>query len=116
MEFALVSPVLIAFLFGVFQMAWALHSAASVRWALEKDARTVFLTPGTTADQLKTAMLNDLRGLANPQALTVTLAADNSNPASDIITATSQFTYSLWIPGLSTRSLTFTAKTSVPAP
>lgn len=116
LEFALVAPVLFTFVLGAFQLAWGLHCAATVRWALEKEARTVFLTPGTTADQLKTAMVADLNGVANAQSLTVTVAADNSNPAADVINASSAFTYSLWIPFLPTQSLSFTAHTSVPAP
>jgi Flp pilus assembly protein TadG len=116
LEFALVAPVLFTFVLGAFQVAWGLHCAATVRWALEKEARTVFLTPNTTADQLKTAMVADLNGIANAQSLAVTVAVDNSNPASDIINASSSFTYSLWIPFLPTQSLSFNAHTSVPAP
>lgn len=114
LEFALILPVLITFLIGVIQVGWAMHCAASVRWALEKDVRTVLLAPTTTADQLKQAMVADLNGLAKPQSLTVTLVADSSNSSSAIIKAKSAFVYDLWIPFLPTRSLNFTATTFVP--
>jgi Flp pilus assembly protein TadG len=114
LEFALVIPVAIVFLIGVFQIAWAMHVAATVRWALERDSRVLMMTPTTTADQLKTAMVTDMHGVANPQSLTVALATDSSNPASKIINATSTFSYPLWIPFVPTRTLNFTATTAVP--
>ncbi|MCR5876280.1 pilus assembly protein [Phenylobacterium sp. J426] len=59
-EFALLLPVLAAFLVGVLQVGWALHCAASVRWALEDAGRRLLISPQTsdteTARHLQIAM------------------------------------------------------------
>ena len=44
-EFALLSPVLIALVFGVFELGWALHCSSNVRHALEATGRTLELNP-----------------------------------------------------------------------
>jgi Flp pilus assembly protein TadG len=115
-EFALVSPALLVFLLGVFQLAWALHCAASVRWSLETNARSLLLNPATTADQLKSAMLSQLNGVADTQNITVSLAADNTTPNAPMTRASSVYQTHLSIPLLPQQALTFNAQTEVPAP
>jgi Flp pilus assembly protein TadG len=114
LEFALIVPVAVTCLVGMAELGWGLHLAATVRWTLEQEARTLLLNPNVTAAQLKTAMVHDMAGVANPQSLTVTLATDSSDPNSKVINATSAFTYALWIPFVPTQTLNFTATTSVP--
>jgi len=116
LEFALVAPVLIVFLFGTFQLAWALHCAASVRWSLETNARTLLLNPSTTAAQLKSAMLTQLSGVADASNITVALANDNSTPNAPMVRASSTYQANLAIPFLSAKALTFNAQTEVPLP
>jgi len=116
LEFALISPVLIMMLVGGFQVAWALHCAACVRWSLETHARDLMLNPSETADTLKSAMLTALAGRAQAGDLTVTIAQDTSNPATKLLVATSTFRTTLSAPFLATLPLTFTAVTKVPTP
>ncbi|HEX3363738.1 TadE family protein [Phenylobacterium sp.] len=115
-EFALVSPVLLVFLLGSFQLAWALHCAASVRWSLETNARNIMLNPSTTADQLKSAMLTQLNGIADTHNITVSLTADNSTPNAPVLRAASVYQTNLMIPFLPQQALTFNAQTEVPVP
>ena len=116
LEFALVSPVLIVFLLGSIQLGWALHCAASVRWSLETNARSLLLNPATTADQLKTAMLTQLSGLADTHNVTVSLANDTTTPNAPMLLASSVYQTTLAIPLLPHQSLTFNAQTEVPKP
>jgi len=116
LEFALVAPLLIVLLVGTFQLAWAMHCAASVRWSLETNARSLLMTPGTTADQLKTAMVSQLGGVADTSNLTVTLTTDSSIAGAKVLVAASTYTASLAVPMLAAQTLTFNAKTSVPSP
>jgi len=115
-ELALVLPVVLMFLFGAFQLAWALHCAASVRWALESNARKILLNPTTTADQLKSAMLTQLNGVADTSNISVTLVADNSTPNAPVLRAASVYQATLAIPFLPSKAMTFNAQTSVPIP
>ena len=114
LEFALISPALIMLLVGGFQLAWALHCAATVRWSLETSARNLMLTPTETADQLKAAMVANLSGRATADDLTVTINRDNTNAAGALLVASSTFHTNLSIPFVATTPLTFTATTKVP--
>jgi len=114
-EFALVSPVLILFLVGTFEVAWAMHCAASVRWALEKNARVLMLDPTKTADQIKSAMVTQLNGLVDTSKLSVTLSNDTSSGTS-MLKAESTFNVPIAIPFMDPQTLAFHASTEVPSP
>jgi|GEM_PF-5798133 Flp pilus assembly protein TadG len=115
LEFALISPALLLLVIGGFQLAWALHTAATVRWSLESSARGLMLDPSETADTLKTNMLARLGGRASASDLAVTIAPDTSNPAGKLLVATSVFHTTLSMPFITLPQLTFTAVTKVPA-
>jgi Flp pilus assembly protein TadG len=115
-EFSLLASIFFIFVFGIFQLGYALHCGASVRWALETSARTLLLTPSTTQAELKTAMLTHLTDVPNSNSVTVTLVTDNSNPAAKVLTATSAYAYPLSIPLLPTYNLQFNARVAVPTP
>jgi Flp pilus assembly protein TadG len=112
-EFALVLPAMLVCLVGLVQVGWALHCGSSVRWALESSARQLLLNPGTTADQLKTAMTDKLQTIADPNNLTVTVTSGSSNGA-PVLQASSRYVYDLQILFLPSQQLTFTAATTVP--
>jgi len=116
LEFALVAPVLFALLIAIVQLGWALHCAASVRWSLETNARTLLLNPATTADQLKAAMVAQLSGLADSSNLTVGLTTDTSVPAATVKHASSIYQANISIPMFPAQSLVFTSQTNVPTP
>jgi Flp pilus assembly protein TadG len=116
LEFALIAPPLIMLLVGGFQLAWALHCAASVRWSLETNARNLMITPSESASTLKSAMLSSLSGKATATNLTVTIGQDTSNPASTLLVATSVYQTTLSIPFVSATPLSFTSITKVPTP
>ena len=116
LEFALVLPVFVTLFLGAFQVAWVMHSAATVRWSLESSSRMLLLNPATTQDQLKAAVAAKLAGLVNPSDVTVTLVADNSNPGAPVLKASSDYRPTLAIPLVSSWNLDLTATTVVPTP
>jgi len=118
LEFAMIAPPLIMMLVGGLQLGWALHCAASVRWALETSARNLMIDPTESASTLKSAMLSALSGRTNAtaSALTVTINQDTSNPAKTMLVATSVYSTTLVIPFVTNQPLTFTSVTSVPSP
>jgi Flp pilus assembly protein TadG len=65
-EFAIISPVFFAALFGIAQFGWAFLCGQSVRNALQKEARMLISAPNTTADQIKAAVLADLTNIVSP--------------------------------------------------
>jgi len=116
LEFALISPLLVMMIVGGFQLAWAMHCAASVRWSLETSARNLMMNPAESAATLKSAMLAELAGKATPSSLSVTISQDTSNAASKLLVATSTYRTILTVPFVASQPLTFTSVTRVPAP
>ena len=114
-EFALISPVLFMLIVGGFQTAWMLHCAATVRWALETNARTLMLNPAESATTLKSAIVSSLNGKASASDLNVTITQDTSHPNGTMLVATSTYSTSLAIPFMDPHAITFTSTTKVPS-
>lgn len=115
-EMALVLPVFVTLLLGGFQVAWVMHSAATVRWSLESSSRMLLLDPTTTQDQLRTAVAAKLAGLVNPADVTVTLVPDTSTAGAPVLRASSDYRPTLVIPLVSSWNLDLKASTVVPTP
>ena len=112
-EFALVLPLLVLFVFGIWYMGWALNLGGEVRNAVEMGSRIYITKPNATSDDLKTAVASHL---INVPIASVTL---NTN-STTIGTATSQhitWSYSTTapIPFLSSIPISFTGAYDVPA-
>jgi Flp pilus assembly protein TadG len=116
LEFALILPVFVTLLLGAFQVAWVMHSAATVRWSLESSSRMLLLNPATTQAQLSAAVAAKLAGMVNPNDVTVTLAADTSTAGAPVLRASSHYRPTLAIPLVSTWNLDLQATTVVPTP
>ena len=115
-EFSLLVTLLLPLLLGGFQLGLALHYGESVRWALETSARTLVLSPNTSASDLKTQMLTLLTEVPSASNVQVGLALDSTNPQAKVTHATSSYSYPLSIPLLPTYNLTFNAAVAVPTP
>jgi Flp pilus assembly protein TadG len=113
-EFALVFPVFLALMIGLLQLGWALHCAASVRWALETSARTLLINPSATASDLQTAMTSKLASVADSSNLSVALSTQTAAGGARVLHAASTYSYRLQIPLLPSWTLTFHAATDVP--
>jgi Flp pilus assembly protein TadG len=110
-EFALLSPLLVLILVGMIQVGWALHCAASVRWALDASARSLLVDPDQTADELRSAMLARLSGLADTRTLAVTL---QRNATDRTLVVSTHYEADLTLPLIPTDTLTFRNVVTVP--
>src|SRR5207248_3279240 len=59
-EFALVLPLLLIFVFGIWWMGWAINLGGEVRHAVEMGSRIYILHPSATATELQTAVASHL--------------------------------------------------------
>ena len=116
MEFALLLPVVATSIVGLLQFAWALHCAASVRWALETSARSLLMNPSATAQDVKSAMAARLTNVADMSNVSIALSTQTANGGARVIHAASTYVYNLQIMFLPAWRLTFNAATDVPAP
>jgi len=112
-EFALLSPVLIALVFGVFELGWALHCSSDVRHALEATGRTLELNP--TYDQ--SALTQDFTGrLTDIPLSNVVLTYSKTTTSGGVAVGEIDVTYThpLGYPVANLGRMQFHSSTSVP--
>jgi Flp pilus assembly protein TadG len=63
LEFAMVAPVLIALLIGVFNLGYALYCGAAVRHAVQQSSRALLFDPNITASAFKVTVASKLAGI-----------------------------------------------------
>jgi Flp pilus assembly protein TadG len=114
LEFALVAPMLFAFLFGTYELGWALHCGSTVRFAVERAARQLIVNPNTTADQIQSAAQTRLSGLPISN-LSVTTAQESAS-GGQIVRVSWQYAYTMALPFTPSASFTFNSSTVVPLP
>lgn len=110
-EFALISPLLMLLVVATLQLGWILHSAASVRWALEATARSVMLQPTLSGDEVKAAMRARLSGLADARDLNVTVTRQS---ASATLVLESRYAAPLALPFIPRELLVFESRVTIP--
>jgi Flp pilus assembly protein TadG len=113
LEFAIVAPVLIAMLIGVFNVGFAMYAGAAVRNAVQRSSRALMMTPTTTAATIKTsaqALLVDVP--VNNLAVTVT--TETVTASMQIKRVTWTYDYALWVPFASNSTLSFGSSMVVP--
>jgi len=113
LEFAIVAPVLIAMLVGVFNVGFAMYAGAAVRNAIQRSSRVLMMTPTTTAATIKTsaqALLVDVP--VNNLAVTVT--TETVTASMQIKRVTWTYDYALWVPFASNSTLSFGSSMVVP--
>lgn len=78
-EFALVFPIFVVLMFGVFGLAWNQHCISSMHYALENASRSVMLNPSMSESDIEAQVRGQLKGMAEPD-VSVTLAiTDDDN-------------------------------------
>jgi Flp pilus assembly protein TadG len=66
LEFALLGPVVLLFVIGFFQVAWAMYCSSSVRYALHNSARALVIDPTISQGQLQQMVRDAVSPLASP--------------------------------------------------
>lgn len=114
LEFALLSPVLFAFLFGTYELGWAIHCGASVRFAVERAARLLLANPSTTAQQIQNSAQAQLSGIpvSNLQVSLSTEAASTGQ----ITRVSWSYSYAMALPYVPNAVFHFDSSTVVPMP
>lgn len=64
-ELALVLPVFVALLMGVFEFGWTQHCVSSMRYALEATSRVLMVNPTMTESALQTDVRSRLQSLGD---------------------------------------------------
>lgn len=111
-EFAIVAPVFLALTFGVFQLGWQFHCAASTRYALERSARELTMNTTMTASQLQSRVTSQLEAIASTNvAVSLTRQTTADGP---VAIATATYTGRLDVPLLASYPISFRSTVTVP--
>lgn len=113
-EFALLLPVLVAVVLGALQLAWGLHCAASVRWALDGAARDLLIRPSTSEAEVSSRVREAFLPLG-PRAEDVEIAVSRgAGGAGQVARAVTTYHHRLDAPFLPAVTLPFKAEITVP--
>jgi Flp pilus assembly protein TadG len=101
LEFAMLGPVFLVAIIGLFQVCWAMYCSSSVRYALHNSARALVLTPSMTQTDFETLVKSAVSPLV---AANVTVTLTKSSPSSGVqlSTATATYNYQIVIPFIPT--------------
>jgi len=113
LEFAIVAPVLIAMLIGIFNLGYAMYCGAAVRNAVQRASRVLVMTPTTTGATIS----------ASAQALLVNVPVNDLNVSvtTETVSSTVQvervswtYHYVLSVPFATDSTLNFSSSMVVP--
>jgi len=115
LEFAIVAPVFIALLLGVFNFGYALYCGAAVRHAIQQSSRTLMFNPSTTAAVLKSTAVGKLVAVpVNNLAITIVTETITANEQIKRVNWT--YDYMVYVPGMPSQSLQMGSSLVVPLP
>lgn len=113
LEFAIIAPILVAMLIGIFNLGYAMYCGAAVRNAIQRSSRALMMTPTTTAATISTsaqALLVDVP--VNNLAVTVTTETVSTTMQVKRVSWT--YDYALWVPFATSSTLSFGSSMVVP--
>ncbi|TGS56657.1 pilus assembly protein, partial [Mesorhizobium sp. M1D.F.Ca.ET.183.01.1.1] len=91
-EFALIAPVLIMLLFGIFAFGWSMNSNSSVRYTLEASARSLQLNNTMTQSQIQAIATQKLTALGLKN-VSVTIVTDPASGGFCMAHLTASYAY-----------------------
>ena len=115
LEFALVSPVLIALMIAVFNLGYALYCGAAVRHAVQQSSRALLFDPNITASAFKTTVTSKLDGIPVTN-LTVAIGTESVTQTQQLKRVTWTYDYMVWAPFLPPEGLAMGSSLTVPLP
>jgi Flp pilus assembly protein TadG len=111
-EFAIVAPVLFAFLFGIIYLGKMYLDTQTLQTAVESAGRMIAVNSGVTQDQLKTAIQNSIGVIGSPTITVSYTTVTVGGQSVGHLTAT--MTRSYVVPLVTTYNMTYTAETYIP--
>jgi Flp pilus assembly protein TadG len=111
-ETAIVLPVAILFILGIFQLGWGFYCGYDVRQAIERGSRIYLSTPAATSSQLQTAVSAYLTTV-KISAVTLTTSSQTTSGVS-LQKVAWTYQYPIRLPFMSSLTLDFDSQIVVP--
>lgn len=115
LEFAMVAPVLIALMIGVFNLGYALYCGAAVRHAVQQSSRALLFNPNITASAFKVTVASKLDGI--PVAnLNIAIRSETVNQTQELRRVTWTYDYMVCAPFMPSEELEMGSSLIIPLP
>ena len=111
-EFALILPAFLGFLFGIEEVGRMFWTLSSIQYACEETGRYAMTNTAITNDKLQDYANTKMTGV-NP-AITTFTAANDTVGSVRFVTITGTATFNWLVPYIATKTTTLTAKSRVP--
>lgn len=112
-EFALIAPVLIMLLFGIFAFGWSMNTTSSVRYALEASARSLQLNNTLTQADIQAVATQKLKALGL-QNVNVTIVTDPASGGFRMAHVNASYAFVINFPYFSDYPINYTTSVTVP--
>ncbi|MFZ5670981.1 MAG: TadE/TadG family type IV pilus assembly protein [Pseudomonadota bacterium] len=112
-ELALVMPLFVALVFGLFNYGWALYCGNEVRYAVQRASRLLIADPDATIDELRAAVAQRLNG-ADIDDVDLSLATETLGAGTRIARVSWRYAYAVETPFLDDAVLTFDSSLLTP--
>jgi Flp pilus assembly protein TadG len=105
-EFAMVLPVFVLLVMGMFQLAWAQHCASSLRAAMEQSSRALLFDSTLDQAHLQAMVQSKLAVGADPH-VSVTLNIQTNADGSRVARLTGVYAHDIGIPSMATLPMNY---------
>ncbi|MBP2159336.1 MULTISPECIES: TadE family protein [Asticcacaulis] len=113
LEFAIVAPVFIAMVFGVFNLGYALYCGAAVRHAIQESSRLLMFDPNTTASTFKTAVVSKLVNVPVTN-LRIAITDETVTQTQHLKRVTWTYNYMVYAPFITSKAFEMGSSVTVP--
>lgn len=111
-EFAIIMPVFVMMVFGLFEVSVMMFRSASVQWALERAARQVVINPDVTEGEIKSLMISYLQAAGAPSVIVT--AATETIAAVEVVRVNAHYEHEVKGPFIEGFTVGFDFSTIVP--
>jgi len=113
LEFALIAPVLVVLLFGIFAFGWAMNAVSTVRYTLETSSRALQLNNTLTQSDIQAIATQKLvnMGLKN---VVVTIATDPASGGFKMAHLTASYAFVIAFPYFDQYPINYSTTVTVP--
>ncbi|MER8974005.1 pilus assembly protein [Mesorhizobium sp. M0074] len=113
LEFALIAPILIMLLIGIFAFGWALNAMSSVRYTLETSSRALQMKNSLTEAEIKAIATAKLLSLGLTD-VDITIAIDAPSGGFRMAHLTAKYAFAIEFPYFDRYSINYATTVTVP--
>ncbi len=112
-ELALIMPMFVALVFGIFNYGWAIYCGNEVRYAVQRASRLLVADPNTSLNDLRAAVAERLNG-ADIDDINLTMSTETFGASTQVARISWTYAYTIETPFLDDAVLNFDSSLLAP--